>query len=94
MDPAVVSSIAAAQRDFAQVLETGELQKWWRALDSNRNRVVTLREVESFVKHRYPVLAHILHFKIDDMVQNKRYGSMDPWIHGSMDPWICCWSCS
>ena len=25
----------------------------------------------------------ILHFKINDMVHNKRYGSMDPWIHGS-----------
>ena len=24
-----------------------------------------------------------LHFKIKDMVHNKRYGSMDPWIHGS-----------
>ena len=24
-----------------------------------------------------------LHFIIKDMVHNKRYGSMDPWIHGS-----------
>lgn len=80
LDERVASQIFAAQGDFAQVLKSGELKKWWKALDMNGNGLVSLSEVETFTRQRYPVLAEGVTLKRAFLYATQRDGDGDSYL--------------
>eukprot|EP00746_Dinoflagellata_sp_MGD_P010442 gnl/MRDRNA2_/MRDRNA2_121563_c0_seq1.p1 gnl/MRDRNA2_/MRDRNA2_121563_c0~~gnl/MRDRNA2_/MRDRNA2_121563_c0_seq1.p1 ORF type:complete len:393 (-),score=55.50 gnl/MRDRNA2_/MRDRNA2_121563_c0_seq1:90-1268(-) len=80
MDKQLSASLAAAAADFDQVLKSGELQKWWRALDRNGNGLVSLGEVIDFTRQRYPALAHGVTVKEAFNYATEREGDGDPYL--------------
>lgn len=77
MEEGLSSSLAAAARDFEQVLKTGEVRKWWRALDRNGNGLVSQSEVGQFMSQRYPALSHGVTLKRAFYHATKREGDGD-----------------